>query len=322
MHAFIPKFNQWLKNNKNTFQFNPIEVHKKFKQLNKPYNPKIQQDSVDYNHIVDDILQISPPYNYCSTKDVKQKQNRNNDLSISQQIDNSFVASQRSIVPTKQSIKTIPIDASPQIINWNPSQIEEEVAKMDKPLTRLEKKRSSTFSITDIKNTTQKKIDNEDLFNKGSLNQSIDLSKLSKMYQLGVDPDNGEYDANFDNLLQPTNPKITKSIARRPNVPFGKSLSGFSNFSNSNDLGNNKSSLMQENNTNFLKSLQNSLVKLPADRFNQYDLDEKQYDNMPEIPDLSSRGNSFQMLFKNDPTPALFRNGSSIIDPRMLKKNN
>jgi len=322
MHSFIPKFNKWLKKNTNIFQFNPIEVHKKFKQLNKAYNPKVQQDSVDYNHIVDDILQISPPYNYCSTKDVKQNESRSKDISISQQIDNSFIASQRSVVQTKQTIKTIPIDASPQMINWNPSQLEEEVEKMDKPLTRLEKKKSSTFSITDIKNTTQKKIDNEDLFNKGSLTQNIDLSKLSSLYQLGGDPDNVDYEPNLDNLLQPSNPKITKSIARRPHVPFGKSLSGFSNFSNSNDFGNNKSSLMQDNNTNFLKSLQNSLVKLPVDRFNHYDIDEKQYDNIPEIPILSSKGNSFQMLFKNDNTPALFRNGSSIIDPRMLKKNN
>lgn len=44
--------------------------------------------------------------------------------------------------------------------------------------------------------------------------------------------------------------------------------------------------------------------------------------NIPDIPNISSRGNSFQQLLKNDPTPALFRGGSSIIDPRMFMKKN
>ena len=63
IRGFIVKFNKWLKDNKNMFQFNPIEVNKKFKELNKPYNPQQDKDFIDYNNWVDDILQISPPYN-------------------------------------------------------------------------------------------------------------------------------------------------------------------------------------------------------------------------------------------------------------------
>lgn len=62
MHNFIVKFNEWLTNK--SFQFNPIIVNKKYKELNKPYNPAQEKDFLDYNHMVDDILQIAPPYNY------------------------------------------------------------------------------------------------------------------------------------------------------------------------------------------------------------------------------------------------------------------
>jgi hypothetical protein len=48
--GFIVKFNEWLKKNYNKFQFNPIIVNKKFKELNKPFNPKKEQYAIDYNH--------------------------------------------------------------------------------------------------------------------------------------------------------------------------------------------------------------------------------------------------------------------------------
>lgn len=65
VRGFIVKFNNWLKKQgENPFPFNPILVNKKFKELNKPFNPQKEVDFVDYNHLVDDILQISPPYNY------------------------------------------------------------------------------------------------------------------------------------------------------------------------------------------------------------------------------------------------------------------
>lgn len=50
LHSFIPKFNQWMKENKNVFNFNPILVNKKFKELNKPFNPQQEKDFIDYNH--------------------------------------------------------------------------------------------------------------------------------------------------------------------------------------------------------------------------------------------------------------------------------
>lgn len=64
IHNFIVRFNKWLKENKNIFEFNPISVNKKYRELNKPYNPQLEKDFIDYNHCVDDILQIAPPYNY------------------------------------------------------------------------------------------------------------------------------------------------------------------------------------------------------------------------------------------------------------------
>lgn len=48
MNNFIAKFNEWLK--EKSFQFNPIIVNKKFKELTKPYNPATEKDFLDYNH--------------------------------------------------------------------------------------------------------------------------------------------------------------------------------------------------------------------------------------------------------------------------------
>ena len=47
---FITKFNNWLEDNKHPFNFDPVKVNKKYKQLNKPYNPKNESEFIDYNN--------------------------------------------------------------------------------------------------------------------------------------------------------------------------------------------------------------------------------------------------------------------------------
>lgn len=174
--------------------------------------------------------------------------------------DSAFISSQKSVVQTKPKINTIAFDASPQQINWNPTPIDDNLDKVDAPITRLMKKKSSTLSMKDIKSTTLKKIENEDLLNRSSQNfLQIDVSKLGTLYNLNDFPDNANDDAGSEGLLIPSNPKITRSIPRRPNVPFNKSLSGFSNFSNSNDMNNPKNGMMQESSINLFKNLQASL---------------------------------------------------------------
>ena len=225
---------------------------------------------------------------------------------------------------------TVPKDASQHQIVWNPDLNEDDIDKNAPPLTRLAKKKSSTFSIHDIKKPIQT-LDESGLKKRTSNGMSqINLTNLNNLYNLGDDINPDNYDINLDGLyLNSSNPKATKPTPRRPNANtgFGKSLSGFSNFSNSNDFGNGKSSQMQLDNNNLFKTLQNSMnfqnsmgfVKVHIN-VEPFDIDDKQYDNIPDIPNISSRGNSFQQLLKNDPTPALFRGGSSIIDPRMIKK--
>lgn len=209
-------------------------------------------------------------------------------------------------------------DASLQKINWNPTPANDNI---DPPMTRLMKKKSSTFSVRDIPHDPQRGHDDDDIVGRGSLNLSqLNLNNLSNIYNLNNDA-NDNFDINLDGLFPGSqNTKTLKPTARKPNVSFGKSLSGFSNISNSNDFGNNKSSLMQQDNQNLFKTLQNSLnfVKIPVSDFVNYDLDDNY--NVPEIPNISSRGNSFRDLLKSDTTPALFRGGSSIIDPRLLKR--
>ena len=40
----------------------PVEVNEVFTELRKPFSAKNDKDFVDYNFLVDEILQISPPY--------------------------------------------------------------------------------------------------------------------------------------------------------------------------------------------------------------------------------------------------------------------
>mmetsp|Transcript_22452 Transcript_22452/g.25836 ORF Transcript_22452/g.25836 Transcript_22452/m.25836 type:complete len:82 (-) Transcript_22452:22-267(-) len=81
---------------------------------------------------------------------------------------------------------------------------------------------------------------------------------------------------------------------------------------------------MQIDNQNLFKSLQSSLqqVKVPLQDYSRFDIDDKLINDIPDMPIISSRDNSFQQLLRNDPTPALFRGSSSIIDSRILRKNN
>jgi hypothetical protein len=59
--------------------------------------------------------------------------------------------------------------------------------------------------------------------------------------------------------------------------------------------------------------VQNSnYLKIPMQDLSRFDYDEKEIDNLPEIPALNSRDNSFQQLL-NQPVPALFKGSSSII---------
>ena len=59
---FIEKFNAWIDKNVHTFQPDPKYMNSKYIELSRPYNPRMEQDFVEYNHVVDEILQISPPY--------------------------------------------------------------------------------------------------------------------------------------------------------------------------------------------------------------------------------------------------------------------
>lgn len=143
-------------------------------------------------------------------------------------------ASQASIVPTKPKIHTIKYNATPQQLaelacGIPPDHEIEEIEKSlnaDRPLTRLMKK-SSTFSINDIKTSTQRNIDTE-LFNKQS-QMSHNMSQFYNMYNLQNDDNdnNIQYNDNMDSLFLNNNPsnmllrsnsKITRSIPRRPTI--------------------------------------------------------------------------------------------------------
>lgn len=209
-------------------------------------------------------------------------------------------------MPTKKKIQTYKFDATPQQINWNHEKADNEFLNRTCPMTRLAKKKSSTFSITDIK------IDNSMHNPSQNLNQQV-----FNLY--GLD-DNGPSVEPLDNMFLSSKPSRPTPLRPNQNISFQKSMSGFSNLTNSNDFGNNKSSQMQLDNQNLFSQLQSmGLAKIQLQDLSRFDIDEKNLNDIPDIPNISSRGNSFQMLLRNDPTPSLFRGTSSIID---FKKKN
>mmetsp|Transcript_17785 Transcript_17785/g.17487 ORF Transcript_17785/g.17487 Transcript_17785/m.17487 type:complete len:216 (-) Transcript_17785:542-1189(-) len=59
---FIEKFNVWVNKNSGSFHPMPVAMNRKYIELSRPHNPKIEQDFVEYNHVVDEILEVAPPY--------------------------------------------------------------------------------------------------------------------------------------------------------------------------------------------------------------------------------------------------------------------
>ena len=59
---FLDDFKRWSKIATQRVTFDHISINERFITLNKPYNPDCDKEVIDYNFLVDDILQISPPY--------------------------------------------------------------------------------------------------------------------------------------------------------------------------------------------------------------------------------------------------------------------
>lgn len=266
-----------------------------------------------------------------------------------------FTNTQKSIVPSKKKIQTIQYDASPQQLNWqipDDKEMEQIEKSLNMPIegrmTRgLSKKKSSTFSITDIKNSAQRVSDNGGLFDKSASNTN-QLQNLSQIYNLGnINNDDHEVpnlnDFNIDNMFRNpsqndilflrSNSRNKKPIPIRRPIPepvFGRSSSAISYNSNIDIDANRGIGSGQHDGVNLLSHLRSSLnadnggsgfLRIQANDLNRFDIDENNIINLPEMPNISSRGNSYNMMLRNDPTPALFRNASSVIDPKILRKN-
>ena len=53
---------QWKSKHGSKFYLKPMDSNQVFEELQRPFNAARDKEIVDYNYVVDDILQISPPY--------------------------------------------------------------------------------------------------------------------------------------------------------------------------------------------------------------------------------------------------------------------
>jgi hypothetical protein len=64
-HNYFDRLNRWLDSKKdyNVLSISPRDINTRFNQLIKPSNPFCKSNFIDFNFVVDQILQMSIPYN-------------------------------------------------------------------------------------------------------------------------------------------------------------------------------------------------------------------------------------------------------------------
>ena len=75
------KFNTWLSHKKDyesILKIHPRDLNQRFYNLKKPFNSHCKVNYVDYNCVVDQILQMSLPY--CDTKTASSQINKQNNI--------------------------------------------------------------------------------------------------------------------------------------------------------------------------------------------------------------------------------------------------
>jgi len=113
----------------------PRDVNERFNLFNKPYNTYCKENYMDYNYIVDKILQMSLPYSESKAQDLKyeemsildqqiKKEIRHEDMPIPRGLQSSFLSfthNTPTIPPTGNDLKKSEFAPNSQNIIKQPS---------------------------------------------------------------------------------------------------------------------------------------------------------------------------------------------------------
>ena len=105
-------------------------------EMLKPFNPKCDKDFVDYNYLVDDILQISPPYQQGMV--YKPTQSENNRASVdpkglkTEAIPSKSISKNQAIIQAMAGMQSQGEDPASMVPQMNPTLSFSELNQMEK----------------------------------------------------------------------------------------------------------------------------------------------------------------------------------------------
>jgi len=299
MRDFIEKFNDWIDKNSYTFKPHPIEMNTKYIELSRPYNPDIEKDFIEYNHIVDDILQISPPYqtdsNYAPRYLAPDNKPQGPNTSNPSDVTNTGPLQKLSFCKN--------IDEKDLMPNNNYSK---NSFTNDKYMIPDFKKTNSIVSITDLMNE-QNASHNIEKNRQSTKGIASLINNLSNIYNIEEqEAPNQPPSFKIDSLFKNNNQGsiiMRKPEAVRPNtsLDFKRTPSGFSgkNYDISEQRSKDMEKSSNEINQAYSFLTQNlgnpsGFLKLNINDFHKDDDDddEKELDNIPNLDNLNSRNNS------------------------------
>lgn len=117
------RFNTWLSHKKDyesILKIHPRDLNQRFYNLKKPFNSHCKVNYVDYNCVVDQILQMSLPY--CDTKTASSHIKQNNNINNASILSNSYKEEKFNNNPKFQSQKNLNYTVNPydnSIKNYN-----------------------------------------------------------------------------------------------------------------------------------------------------------------------------------------------------------
>lgn len=319
MTGFIDKFNNWIEKNSQTFQPHPVEMNQKYTELSRPYNPKMEQDFVEYNHIVDEILQISPPYQNDSPFAPKYLASEHKPVDVDQQSELAHVSQPRGF-------QKIMIKRNPDRADLVPGN-EFSKNSYGYPGILPEYKHSNSFDSLREGMNSFKNIEMNKQNQKGIANL---ISSLQNIYNMEGDdaphqPPSFKTDSLFKNNGNSNNPFMNK-----PDVLKGNSLLEFRHVPSG--LSNRSFGMLDQKSSNVDKSpggdmnkayifLKNKFanpggyVKLNLGDIQKDDDDFEAYENMGN-PDNLNWGNSATNIIRSESNIPFLRN-----DSNPMKKN-
>ena len=273
----------------------------------------MEQDFIEYNHIVDDILQISPPYQADSTyapqylaPDAKPSDFNAKNVNLQHNLNN---AERLSFANDDKILEKPPVNKFTMLMH-------------ERGLMPDKKRSSSIINFNELVHypSGSNNFEYNKQISKGLGNMSNIMNSFQEIYNIDENEAPREPSSlKIDSLFR--NNQNSNSFLRRPEVikpsqmlSYKNTPSGFSNKSfdlmdmRSREITDKSPQNMNKNQSQIYLDIQKTLannsdkyLKINIDELQKDDDDEKILEQTPEINNLNSRNSSIMNIIKQDP---------------------